>query len=734
MITEITAVASKEGDLCMPEDAKPRPPSQRTLGEIEGYELRSMIGKGGMGAVYLATQVSMDRDVALKVLLPALAKDRDFVARFVREARAAGKLQHVNIVRGIDVGESKGYYYFAMEYIEGATVSGILKQRGKIPEANALGITLHIARALEHAWNHQIVHRDVKPSNILIAKDGTAKLMDLGLAKSTREDIAVTVTGVALGTPHYISPEQARGERDLDTRADIYSLGATLYHMVTGVVPFDGDTAAVVMTKHLTEQLPSPRSKNPDLSPGMCRLIEKMMAKDAADRYASPTELIQDISKVARGGVPVGVKPKREAAGDDERRKAAPVPRRFSSELFWGTVVVGVILIGIVAFLLVRSKEKSSSSERPPVVVERPDAAPKAAEAKEMFEYAKQWEKEHPDDYEGAARKYQLVSQRAPGTIWEMKALDAVEAIRSRAEKDMADEFQKIEKKALDLAAKGDYDGAIVAYGQVPAKYEKMLGAAARQAANRLRGEVEEKINAAGVVASQLAKEGQPEKALAELDKIAHIKYAPFASKVAGFRARLEAEKKDAVEIARKRAEAAAKKEFEVLWGTFDEKILAQNYTGAKVLLNTARADDVPESVRKGVDALQGLLGEFDAAKQAQTEAAKALSSLVGRDVVLETVKGEKKGKVKAVSDGVIQLRREYRINNQVGWSEEKVAVSDLTPEERSRLMPIPDPATARGWLARAIYHIGLEHAGEAEAAYEKAKEHSLAPHYGSRI
>ncbi len=726
----------EKGIGCMAEDSGKRPVTQKSFGEIEGYRIKKLIGKGGMGAVYLATQLSMDRDVALKVLLPALAKDRGFVTRFVREARAAGKLQHANIVGGIDVGESGGYYYFVMEYVEGTPVSAILKKRGKIPEANALGIALHIARALEHAWNHQLIHRDIKPSNIIIARDGMSKLMDLGLARSTREDMAVTMTGVAIGTPHYISPEQARGERDLDIRTDIYSLGATLYHMATGVVPFDGDTSAVVMTKHITEKLPSPRSKNPDLSPGICRLIEKMMAKERADRYATPADLMKDIAKVARGGVPVGVKPRDRVEKSEraERAREKPARRVFSSELFWGTVVVGVIVTGIAAFSLLNRGKKQETDAPPSKPVEQPVQGVDEAKLKEMFEYARKWEKDNPEDYEGAGKKYMLVAERGAGTVWEMKALDAMEAIKKRAQEAMASTFDDMEKKALALAARGDYDGALEVFATVPGGLEQALGPAARQAAVRLKQEAEAKLNAAGQRAAQLSREGQPAKALKELDRIAHIKYAPHASKVAILRERLEAEMKDAAKLAEKRAAAAAKNKLEAVWNEFDARLLSGNYVGAKAVLQKAKTDESLAPVRGQIEELSGLLGEFDALAAAEARAVESLQSLVGRDVVLDTAKGDRKGRVTKVADGMIHLRREYRINNQTGWSEEKVAVADLTGQEKARLMPVADPATARGWLAKAIREIGLENLEGAEAAYRKGKDHPLAPRYGEKL
>ncbi len=277
---------------------------RRCLG---GYELIKNLGQGGMGSVLLARQVSMDRLVALKVLRPVLAGDRDFVTRFVREARLAGRLDHPNVVRAIDVGEADGRYYMAMEYVEGRTVQEMMDEAGSLPERQALEIGLQTARALECAHRHGIIHRDIKPANILIDKRGVAKLADLGLAKQVGGETRLTQTGVTMGSPDYISPEQAGAGGDVDIRGDIYSLGVSLFHMVTGRPPFDGPSAIAIMTKHVTERVPWPLDVRPELSEGCARLIARMTAREPESRYQTPAELIADIEQVLAGKVPAPV-------------------------------------------------------------------------------------------------------------------------------------------------------------------------------------------------------------------------------------------------------------------------------------------------------------------------------------------------------------------------------------------------------------------------------------------
>ena len=264
---------------------------------LGGFELIRKLGQGGCGVVFLARQLSMDRTVALKVLPKRLAKNRGFVERFRREAKAAAKLNHPNIVHAIDVGEAEGYFYFAMEYVNGETVGALLARRGPLAEEQALRIARDIADALAHAHDAGVLHRDVKPENIIIAPDGRAKLTDLGLAREVEgHDAAVTKVGAAMGTPHYISPEQVRGETELDGRTDVYSLGATLYHMLTGAPPFAGGTSAEVMAFHLTQTPPSPQKDNPAVSHQTSRIVQKAMAKTRDSRHSTAGAMRDDIA------------------------------------------------------------------------------------------------------------------------------------------------------------------------------------------------------------------------------------------------------------------------------------------------------------------------------------------------------------------------------------------------------------------------------------------------------
>ncbi len=279
---------------------------ERSLGEqIPGFKLLDKLGQGAMGTVFKARQLSMNRLVAVKVLSPRLASNPSFLERFKREAHIAAKLSHSNVVQAIDVGSAGKIEYFVMEYVEGTTIQEEL-DGGKIyEEREAVAIALQIARALQHAMRRKLIHRDVKPANIILTRERVAKLADLGLARDRADPAqAKAERGLALGTPFYIAPEQIAGKDDIDARADIYSLGATLYHMVVGAPPFPGETIGEVYTGHLEKELIPPDHFNTKLSAGFGEVVEFMMAKDRAQRYASPDDLVIDLECLLAGEPP----------------------------------------------------------------------------------------------------------------------------------------------------------------------------------------------------------------------------------------------------------------------------------------------------------------------------------------------------------------------------------------------------------------------------------------------
>jgi eukaryotic-like serine/threonine-protein kinase len=276
--------------------------------EIPGYQMMERLGKGSMGVVYKAKQESVDRIVAVKILLDSLAQNKEFIKRFEREAKIAAKLSHNNVVNAIDAGEVGGHYYFVMEYVEGPTIKDYLDKNKIFEERDAIRIVMAVAQALKHANQRGLIHRDIKPENVILTKSGGVKLADLGLARLTDDEKwGLAEAGMAIGTPYYISPEQVRGQTDIDIRADIYSLGATLYHMVTGKVPYGGETPSEVMRKHVSPSvvLVPPDHINTQLSSGLGMVVETMLARNREHRYATPEDLILDLKCLLKGESPM---------------------------------------------------------------------------------------------------------------------------------------------------------------------------------------------------------------------------------------------------------------------------------------------------------------------------------------------------------------------------------------------------------------------------------------------
>ncbi|MCW8131576.1 MAG: serine/threonine protein kinase [Planctomycetota bacterium] len=272
----------------------------RRLGD---YEIVEPIGRGGMGMVYKARQIQMERYVALKLLPPDLAKNAKYIRRFIREARAAGSLNHGNLVHVHDVGEAEGRYFISMELVEGRTVKQIMRREGRVGILDTLRMAEQVCAALDCAHKHKIVHRDIKPDNIMVTPLGIAKLCDLGLAKvlegGALQDTD-TQDGHAMGTPHYMSPEQARSSGKVDARSDLYSLGATLYHMLTGRVPFDGETPIEVLMRVTNEAPARPDRFEPLLPPPLTGLVMRLLAKDPNDRPSTAEQVRKEIHQLRR--------------------------------------------------------------------------------------------------------------------------------------------------------------------------------------------------------------------------------------------------------------------------------------------------------------------------------------------------------------------------------------------------------------------------------------------------
>jgi serine/threonine-protein kinase len=307
--TPTERVARREGSSSSNGARTPEPEARERDGVSPGerlgpYEIERRLAKGGMGSVFVARDRLTGGQVALKVLAGERAKRDPDAKRFFREARLACALKHEGIVRGLGFGCDRGIRYFAMELVPGESLKHRLKREGALPEAVGVEIGRRIALALAYAHARSIVHRDVKPDNVLVSRpeEGAlvVKLCDLGLAREVEDEADVTKSGVTVGTPRYISPEQARGERDVDVRSDIYSLGVTLFHVLSGQPPFPDASGMLVMSRHIFDAVPDVRSVRPDLSEAVAAVLRRMTMKKREDRHGSAAEVAAALEGVVR--------------------------------------------------------------------------------------------------------------------------------------------------------------------------------------------------------------------------------------------------------------------------------------------------------------------------------------------------------------------------------------------------------------------------------------------------
>jgi len=457
--------------------------------KVGGFELLEMVGQGSMGAVFRAKQTSLERDVALKILPKKFAEDDKYVKRFLVEARTVAKLNHQNIIQGIDVGLDGEHMYFAMEFVDGPTVRQMIRDRGEIPESEALGIATQIARALGHAHSHKLVHRDVKPDNIMVTSEGIAKLCDLGLARRYE----LVEAGAAVGTPFYIAPEQARGKGKVDIRADIYGLGATLFHMLSGRPPYLGDSAGKVMDQHINSPVPDVRRHNSEVSLKTSGLVRSMMAKDPAKRPQTPAALIAEIEKI----LDPKARPK-PASSTSLHRATRSRPQGGTGGM---AVIAIVAAVGLVAVALLLS---SPGSKRPEQRERKPDAVPEHhVRAEEMLQTAIDLVGEHPDDH---GRNVKLLERMLEGV--ENTPSEGAARRRLRTERDrLAGADRKLVDDALakarGLTREGKFSAALEALLSLPGRLRQ-----GRLEEYRKKALADNEEKAAEAVAEAAAKRG----------------------------------------------------------------------------------------------------------------------------------------------------------------------------------------------------------------------------------
>ena len=699
---------------------------------IGGFEIIGRLGRGAMGAVYKARQVSMDRVVALKVLPPSLARDQNYVGRFFHEARAVAQLNHPNIIQGIDVGVSGKYYYFAMEFVDGKTVRDLLRERGRFDERGALGIVEQAAAALDHAHRNGLIHRDIKPENIMITSDGVAKLCDLGLAKTRGSGATLTQSGLAVGTPHYISPEQARGESDVDIRADLYSLGATLFHMLSGKTPYSGTTAAVVMTKHLSEGVPDVRRIRPDVSEPVTAILRKLMAKERVDRYQTPDELLEDLRRLREGHSLVHASAPRARAPRPTVRRAparrsvrhggAAAAAPSHRALVLAAVIAGAGLAaigaGVLAVALLGSGENGEAlpapapRDRPPDVAPgpgpgpspgpeaHPRVSPKAAAAADLLARARAYEKKHPGSYRAIWLGYREAHDKYPNTPAAAEAgrdMKRVEAAHRDAALKAVD---GLDTRAEELRKRDRFAEAIKVYNGIPAELMRKEAMDRIHAArNRLRSGGEARWREVKRETEALVPQGRYDEAAKRAAEAAdRIGLASVTVEKQGFLDRLKGMERDRLASLR----SAAEKRADAAWVALRDAAFAAAHEEERLRPEAARCRrtlDRDKNLAPHKALVEGLAADLERAAAVYDDARAYCRRAAGRGGRVTFV--DRKG---IVFRGVV-----------VGYDAGNDRVSfEVTAGITQGLVVGEDLSTAS--LARLAPGAGLEKPGEAYA------------------
>lgn len=428
---------------------------------VGDYRIIERIGIGGMGEVYLAEQKSMKRPVALKILQEDLVQDKAYLERFYREVRTLAQIEHPNVVRAIEAGADGSIYYFSMTFVEGKDIKRMLDEGHIFKEHEAVGIALEVSYALKYVWEkHGLLHRDIKPANIMITPENEVKLMDLGISKKMfDEDVELTVAGMMIGSPQYVSPEQAKALKDIDFSADMYSLGATLYHMLAGSPPYPGNNAMAVIVKHLDEPIPDPRKAWPEISEDTAKLIAVMMAKKKEDRFASWDDCIEEMKEILENAT--------ETPGDKIRTaiiKAAEVPKiengpSGKSVIFnrtWKIIAVAALFIIFIFGIILTVKKGNRDARRD--------------RAMNLYDEAMKFigSNPEPSNYRKALVMLENVQKAGdPHYSAEAKAemdkiLEKVQQMKSKKQQDQKSlALDDLKNKAYEYEKNGDYEKAV---------------------------------------------------------------------------------------------------------------------------------------------------------------------------------------------------------------------------------------------------------------------------------
>jgi serine/threonine protein kinase len=517
---------------------------------IEGYEITRSIGKGGFGVVYLATQLSLNRPVAIKILPNELAGNQLYVQRFFREAQTAGKLVHPNVVQVLDVGQSNGYYFIVMEYVPGASIEQQIQQSGALSDEKVFEIGASVGKALQAASKYDLVHRDIKPGNLMLTEDDLVKLADFGIARE-REDTSIT-QDARIGTPDYMSPEQAQG-KPVDVRSDLYSLGATLYHCATGRTPFPGDTAQGVLLQQVQDRPVPPKERNPAISGALDRLILRLLEKDPANRFQTPDSLVEAIENVqsepdpdalfdekdeegqfltidADAAIPQTV-PVNEEAYDEEIEE----PRGFESLLKIGVAgLIGAAVVSVIMVILSRTPAETpiepflpEANSIPVVQAGLPPEEPSSLQ-RDWIVQLQEEEKQidayvaaNPKQLESAIDRLNAFRELALGSGLEAIASARIDTLKVKQSEQAKENYTYASRSAAILIKKGEFGEAISEYQKLQSGTltEELVQEVDKQIQN-IQGLAERAWEAEKAKAKGLADSGERQEAIRVLQEL----------------------------------------------------------------------------------------------------------------------------------------------------------------------------------------------------------------------
>jgi serine/threonine protein kinase len=589
--------------------------SMRVPRELGGFELCERIGQGGMGSVFRARQKDLGRDVAVKLLAPRLSQNARFVQRFMREARAAGRLSHPNIVAAIDVGESEGFHYFAMEFVAGESLGKLIARDGPLPLARALAITSEVAQALDHAHERGLIHRDIKPDNILIDHDGRSRVADFGLAKAVGSE-AEPGGGNFVGTPAYVAPEQVRSDPDIDCRADIFSLGVVLFEMLTGQRPFTGSNPVAVAAAVVSEPLPSVRKIRRDVPLAVARLLDRMTAKNRADRFATPADLLRALDSATKAPRPAARPP---ALGGAPGAAPAQQPRRVTQrrrQSHTGAYVFAFLAIGGLLALLVYlagpgRKSKTSSREAVSVNAEQreppPDTTGKMVDntAKRLLAQlnsenrkAKAFAASNPSAYVSQMQRYQRILENFPpatrrsldseGLAVVKQAENELARLEAAAAKAASEELARRSTKADALMEDGNLAAALRLFETFPTELRTAQGMRELQTLRgKYRTRAAEAFDVLDEKGRELVRENELEKARALYASVRGIGITTIETRVTRAIQQIDdlVRRQEKVDVAKARAA------YPVLAKAALAQIAAHEYDAARKALDAAVVD-----------------------------------------------------------------------------------------------------------------------------------------------